>query len=68
MTDQEFTRHALGVLLREFGRDGLPRFLCLSRSRKGRLHPAWGFGQRAVELGTLNSEPDQNVGDSVAPA
>jgi hypothetical protein len=32
MTDQEFTRHALDVLKRELGPDGLARFLRLNRS------------------------------------
>ncbi len=32
MTDQEFTRHALEVLKRELGADGLARFLRLNRS------------------------------------
>lgn len=31
MTDQEFTRHALEVLKRELGADGLARFLRLNR-------------------------------------
>ena len=35
MTDQEFTRHALGILMRELGPDGLARFLRLSRSGNG---------------------------------
>ena len=32
MTDEEFTRHALGVSMREIGPDGLARFLRLNRS------------------------------------
>ena len=39
MTDQEFTRHALGVLMRELGPDGLARFL-----RRHRLEPAITLG------------------------
>jgi len=35
MTDKEFTRHALGVLIRELGPDGLARFLRLNRSGTG---------------------------------
>ena len=35
MTDQEFTRHALEVLKRELGADGLARFLRLNRSGPG---------------------------------
>ena len=35
MTDQEFTRHARGVLRRELGPDGLARFLRLNRSGTG---------------------------------
>ena len=35
MTDQEFYRHALEVLLRELGADGLARFLRISRSGGG---------------------------------
>lgn len=35
MTDQEFTCHALGVLMRELGPDGLARFLRLNRSGTG---------------------------------
>jgi hypothetical protein len=35
MTDEEFERHALGVLQRELGPDGLARFLRLNRSGKG---------------------------------
>jgi hypothetical protein len=38
MTDQEFTRHALGVLMRELGPDGLARFLRLNRSGTGELY------------------------------
>lgn len=32
LTDEQFERHALGVLLRELGADGLARFLRLNRS------------------------------------
>lgn len=35
MTDEEFYRHALEVLQRELGADGLARFLRLSRSGGG---------------------------------
>ena len=35
MTDQEFTRPALGVSMRELGPDGLARFLRLNRSETG---------------------------------
>ena len=35
MTDQEFMRHALELLQRELGPDGLARFLRLNRSGKG---------------------------------
>ena len=35
MTDEQFYRHALGVLQRELGPDGLARFLRLSRSGSG---------------------------------
>ena len=35
MTDQEFTRHALKVLQRELGPDGLARFLRLNCSGPG---------------------------------
>ena len=35
MTDEEFYRHALKVLQRELGADGLARFLRLSRSGGG---------------------------------
>ena len=35
MTDEEPYRHALGVLQREFGPDGLARFLRLTRSGSG---------------------------------
>ena len=35
MTDEEFTRHALSVLMRELGPDGLARFLRLNRSGTG---------------------------------
>ncbi|MBZ5621302.1 MAG: hypothetical protein LAQ69_21620 [Acidobacteriia bacterium] len=35
MTDDQFERHALDVLKREFGPDGLARFLRLHRSGKG---------------------------------
>lgn len=35
MTDQEFTRRALDVLMREPGPDGLARFLRLRRSGTG---------------------------------
>jgi len=35
MTDEEFMRHALEVLNRELGADGLARFLPLSRSGPG---------------------------------
>ena len=35
MTDEQFERYALEVLLRELGSDGLARFLRLNRSGKG---------------------------------
>jgi len=35
LTDQEFERHALSVLKRELGADGLARFLRLNRSGPG---------------------------------
>ncbi len=35
MTDLEFTRHALEILKRELGADGLARFLRLNRSGTG---------------------------------
>jgi len=35
MTDEQFERFALEVLLRELGPDGLARFLRLNRSGKG---------------------------------
>jgi len=35
MTDKQFERFALEVLLRELGPDGLARFLRLNRSGKG---------------------------------
>lgn len=35
MTDQEFTRHALEVLMRELGPDGLARFLRLAKCGTG---------------------------------
>lgn len=35
MTDEEFYRHALEVLQRELGPDGLARFLRLNRSGTG---------------------------------
>ena len=35
MTDEQFERHALGVLGRELGVDGLARFLRLHRSGPG---------------------------------
>ena len=35
MTDEEFTRHALGVSMRELGPDGFARFLRLNRSGTG---------------------------------
>jgi len=35
MTDQQFERYALEVLLRELGADGLARFLRLHRAGKG---------------------------------
>jgi len=35
MTDEQFQRHALGVLKRELGADGLARFLRLHRSGEG---------------------------------
>ena len=35
MTDEQFDRYALEVLLRELGPDGLARFLRLNRSGKG---------------------------------
>jgi len=35
MTDEQFERCALEVLLRELGGDGLARFLRLNRSGKG---------------------------------
>ena len=35
MTDQIFTRYALGILMRELSPDGLARFLRLNRSGTG---------------------------------
>ncbi len=35
MTDEQFERHALDVLLRELGAEGLARFLRLHRSGPG---------------------------------
>jgi hypothetical protein len=35
MTDEQFERYALELLLRELGSDGLARFLRLNRSGKG---------------------------------
>ena len=35
LTDEQFERHALDVLLRELGPDGLARFLRLQRSGSG---------------------------------
>jgi hypothetical protein len=35
MTDEQFERHALEVLQRELGTDGLARFLRLNRSAPG---------------------------------
>lgn len=35
LTDEQFERHALQVLLRELGADGLARFLRLHRSSGG---------------------------------
>ena len=35
MTDEQFERHALDVLMRELGADGLARFLRLNRSGPG---------------------------------
>ena len=35
MTDEQFERHALDVLRRELGVDGLARFLRLDRSGRG---------------------------------
>jgi hypothetical protein len=35
MTDEDFERHALAILQRELGLDGLARFLRLNRSRSG---------------------------------
>ena len=35
LTDEQFERHALDVLMRELGPDGLARFLRLNRSGTG---------------------------------
>ena len=35
LTDEQFERHALDLLLRELGADGLARFLRLNRSGPG---------------------------------
>ena len=35
LTDEQFERHALNVLMRELGADGLARFLRLNRSGRG---------------------------------
>jgi hypothetical protein len=35
LSDEQFERHALGVLMRELGADGLARFLRLNRSGNG---------------------------------
>lgn len=51
LTDEQFERRALDVLLRELGPDGLARFLRLNRSGTGnytRLQPlAEGFDTRS---------------------
>jgi hypothetical protein len=39
MSDEDFERHALAVLQREFGLDGLARFLRLYRSGTGDYTP-----------------------------
>lgn len=44
LTDEQFERHALGLLQRELGADGLARFLRLNRSGPGdytRDREAW---------------------------
>lgn len=41
MTDEEFYRHALEVMQRELGREGLARFLRLSRSGGGGYTRDW---------------------------
>ena len=35
LTDEQFERHALDLLMRELGADGLARFLRLNRSNTG---------------------------------
>jgi hypothetical protein len=53
MTDEQFERHALEVLQRELGPDGLARFLRLNRSGKGnytRDRMRWQKNLRVAEI------------------
>ncbi len=62
MTDEEFERHALQVLRRELGLDGLARFLRLNRAGAGeytRDRHAW-LGGETVD-GILAELQSRNV-------
>jgi hypothetical protein len=63
MTDEQFERHALELLQRELGADGLARFLRLNRSGKGdytRDRIEWQKDLRVAEIvASLNRLPDQ---------
>jgi hypothetical protein len=53
LTDEEFERHALGILRRELGIDGFARFLRLYRSGSGdytRERHQWLEGATIAEI------------------
>jgi hypothetical protein len=53
MSDEDFERHALAILRRELGLDGLARFLRLYRSGSGdytRDHNRWLEGATIQEI------------------
>lgn len=50
MTDEQFERHALEVLARELGADGLARFLRLNRSGRGDYTTDRGSWQKDLTI------------------
>lgn len=62
MSDEDFERHALAVLQREFGLDGLARFLRLYRSGTGdytRDRHRWLEGATIQEIMAEVERPDK---------
>ena len=59
MTDEQFERCALEILQREFGPDGLARFLRLNRSGKGDYTRDRQQGQSVEEIAASLRRPQK---------